>query len=149
MSEWRDRSLRNIGAGDIVFAKADDGWGMVLLVHKATKTKIFARHIPSQTRVELGRDGKSTLVDGKYTCEIVSTRPLPPDAYAVACGLDRKVRFGQPPDGWMLTDSEIQFLLRSEAYFMARPLADADLPFKLPEPGATPASFDLEPPWRE
>jgi hypothetical protein len=79
----------------------------------------------------------------------VSTRPLPPDAYAVACRLDRKVRFGQPPDGWMLTDAEIRFLLNAEEYFMARPLADADLPFRLPGPEATPAKFDLEPPWRE
>jgi hypothetical protein len=76
----------------------------------------------------------------------MSTRPLPPEAYGVACGLDRKVRFGQPPDGMMLTEAEKQFLLRFEEYFMARPLADADLPFSLPTAGAVPAAFDLSPP---
>jgi hypothetical protein len=82
--------------GDIVLAKADNGWAMILLVYKTTKAKISARHITSQIHVELGRDGKSTFVDDDYTCEIVSTRPLPPEAYGVACGLDRKMRFGQP-----------------------------------------------------
>jgi hypothetical protein len=149
MGEGRDRLLRNIVAGDIVFAKADTGWPMFLVIHKTTKAKIFARNITTQTRVELGRDGRSTFVDADFTCEIASTRPLPPEGYAVACGLDRKVRFGQPPDGCMLTESEKQFLLKAEDYFMARPLADADLPFRLPGAGATPAAFDLSAPWRE
>ena len=96
-----------------------------------------------------GSDLWSTFVDADFTCEIASTRPLPPEGYAVACGLDRKVRFGQPPDGCMLTESEKQFLLKAEDYFMARPLADADLPFRLPGAGATPAAFDLSAPWRE
>lgn len=150
MGEQRERYLRNIEAGDVIFGYGYDGtWGMVLLVHRATKAKIFARHVTSQARIELGRDGKSTFVDGGYTVEIVSTRPLPPDAYAVARGLDRKMRFGQPPDGCMLTEAEQQFVLRADEYFMARPLADADKPFSLPGPGATPAAFDLTGQWRE
>lgn len=150
MGAERDRYLRNISAGDVVFAYGHDGtWGMVLVVHKTTKVKIIARHITSQAYIELGRDGKSIFVDGDYTCEIVSTRPLPPEAHAVACGLERKTRLGQPPDGLMLTRAEIQFLNKAEDYFMARPLADADLPLTLPGPGTTPAEFDLSPPWRE
>jgi hypothetical protein len=148
MGKERKRLLRSIAAGDVIPAVADDGLPKILLVYKTTKAKLFARLITSQTRIELGRDGKSTFVDHEYTCEIVSVRPLPPEAYAVALGLDRKMRLGQPPDGAMLTEAEQQFLLKAVDYFLARPLADAD-PFRLPGQGATPAELDLSPPWRE
>jgi hypothetical protein len=49
----------------------------------------------------------------------------------------------------MLTRSEIQLIHKAEEYFMARPLSEADKPFSLPGPGATPAELDLSPPWRE
>lgn len=149
MGEQRDRLLRNIEVGDVIFARRDDGWIMFLLVEKATAAKIFARSITTQSHIEFRRDGISTLIDGKYRCEVVSTRPLPPEAYSVACALDRKMRLAQAPDGHMLTRSEKQFLSSAEGYFMARPLADADLPFRLPGPTDTPAEFDLSPPWRE
>lgn len=148
MGKERKRLLRSIVAGDIVLAISDDGLPKILLVYKTTKAKIFSRLITSQTRIELGRDGKSTFVDHYYTCKLVSVRPLPPEAYGVALGLDRKMRLGQSPDGCMLTASEQQFLLKAVDYFLARPLADAD-PFRLPGQGATPAGLDLSPPWRE
>lgn len=148
MGEERDRLLGGIVAGDVILAMADDGLPKILLVYKTTNGKIFTRLITSQTRIELGRDGKSTFVDNYYTCEIVSVRPLPPDAYGVALGLDRKMRLGQSPDGAMLTRAEKQFLLKAVDYFLARPLADAD-PCRLPGQGATPAELDLSPDWRE
>jgi hypothetical protein len=148
MGEERDRLLSGIVAGDVILAMADDGLPKILLVYKTTKAKIFTRLITSQTRIELGRDGKSTFVDNNYTCEIVSVRPLPPDACGVALGLDRKMRLGQSPDGSMLTRAEKQFLLKAVDYFLARPLADAD-PLRLPGEGAAPAEFDLSPDCRE
>ena len=142
----RDRLLNNIEAGDFVFAVADDGSPKILLVYKTTKPHIFARLITSQTKIELGRDGKSTFVEGGgYTCEIVSVRPLPPHAYAIARGLDRKMRLGQVPDGLMLSKAEQQFLLKVGGYYLARPLSEAD-PMRFPGEGDKPASFDIGPP---
>lgn len=149
MGDGRDRVLRSIVAGDVILAMSDDGLPKILYVHRTTKARLFTRLITSQTRIELGRDGKSTFVDGSYTCEIVSARPLPPEAYGVALGLDRKTRLGQHPDGAMLTSSEKQFLLKAVDYFMARPLAGADKPFSMPGPGAVPPELDLSSPWRE
>lgn len=148
MGKERNRLLRNIVAGDVILAETDDGLPRILYVYQTTKAKISARLITSQTKIELGWNGKSTFVEHDYSCKIVSVRPLPPEAYGVALGIDRKMRLGQSPDGCMLTVAEQQFLLKAVNYFLARPLSDAD-PFRLPGTGATPAELDLSPPWRE
>jgi hypothetical protein len=142
----RDWLLNNIDAGDFVFAVADDGSPKILLVYRTTRKRIFARLITSQTKIELGRNGKSSSVEGgHYTCKIISVRPLPPHAYAIARGLDRKMRLGQPPDGYMLSKAEQQFLLQAGDYYRARPLSEAD-PMRFPREGDKPASFELGPP---
>jgi len=141
MKSSKLRKLKAIERDDVVLGIDGAGREKVLLVYKATKLTIFARHVTSQAKVKFGRDGLSKKIKGGGRCTIVSTRPLPPNEYAIVRGLDRKTRLGQPPDGLLLSKDEIRIILKSAAYFKARPLSDADKPIPMPE-DPKPAAFD-------
>ena len=90
-----------------------------MLVFRADDASIFARHVTTQTVVEFGRDGQSRVVEGGGTCTIVSVAPLAPNDYAIVLGLDRKMRLGQPPDGFRLSDDEVRLLADSHRFYKA------------------------------
>jgi len=141
MKSSRLRKLKHVERGDVILGVDGGGRDKLLLVYKATKSRIFTRHVTSQKKVEFGRDGHSKKIRGGGRCSIVSTRPLPPTEYGIVLGLDRKMRLGQFPDGFMLTNDEVRVILKNCAYFMARPLIDGDEPMKIPD-GASAAAFD-------
>ena len=141
MKSSKLRMLKAIGQGDVVFGLDGAGREKLLLVYKATKATIFARHVTSQAEIRFRRDGNSKKIKGGGHCTIVSTRPLPPHEYGVVLGLDRKMRLGQVPDGAILTKDEIRVILKSGDYVRARLLVDADLQIPVPE-DAKPATFD-------
>jgi hypothetical protein len=142
MKSSRKRKLKAVEPGDVVFGFGAGGQPKLLLVVKATKAKIVARHVTSQLTFEFDRDGRTGKMKGGGSVEIASVRPLPRDAYGIVLGLDRKMRLGQFPDGFLLSQDERKLLLRMDEYFMARPLIDGKEPMEMPE-GAQPASFDL------
>ena len=141
MKSSKLRKLKAVEQGDVILALDGGGRDKLLLVYKATRSTIFARHVTSQAKIRFRRDGRSRKIKGGGRATIVSTRPLPPTEYDIIRGLERKTRLGQFPDGYMLTKDEIRVILKSQAYFLARPLFDGEEPMELPE-GAKPAAFD-------
>lgn len=126
----------------MIYGIASGGQKKLLLVTKATKTRIVARHVHTQMKIEFGRDGRSKNNKGRGYIDIVSVRPLPPAAYSVVRGFERKMRLAQFPDGFLMSKDEIQVMLKIEDYFLARPLIDGEEPMEIPE-GAGPAALDL------
>ena len=141
MKSSRKRKLGRVEAGDVVFGIAAGGQKKLLLVYKATKSAVFARHVTTQMKFRFDRDGRTGKLKGGGSVEIVSVRPLPPDAYGIVTGLDRKMRLGQFPDSFMLSQDEVEMLQKIDGFFLARPLIDGEEPMDLPE-GAKPASLD-------
>lgn len=122
MVDDRNRILLGIEPGDVLFATTADGAPKIVLVHQRTDTRILTRLVTSQTRIEFGLDGKSSFVDGDYSCEIVSAAPLPVHEYNVVRGLDRKMRLGQQPDGFRLSKDEQRLLIEIGDFYKAHPL---------------------------
>ena len=127
--------------GDVILGLDGAKREKLLLVYRTTKLTIFARHVTSQKKIRFRRDGTSRKIKGGGRCTIVSTRPLPPTEYEIVRGLERKTRLGQAPDGLLLSEDEIRVILKSGAYFLARPLVDGEEPMEMPE-GAKPAAFE-------
>lgn len=121
----RSKVLASIEAGDVIFGIAVGGQEKLMLVYKTSPTKIFARHVTSQTRVEFDRDGRSTHCEGGGSCTILSAAPLPPDRYDVVVGLDRKTRLLHSLDQLRLTDEEKRLLLEIDEFYRAWPLPEA------------------------
>jgi hypothetical protein len=124
MGKERDRILHAIEEGDVVFAVADDGRPKILLVYATSKDALYARLVTSQTKIELGRDGRSRAVDGDYNCTVLSAAPLDPNSYATVLGLDRKMRLVHSLDHIRLSEDEKRVLIDLEAYYKSRPLPD-------------------------
>lgn len=124
MKGERDQVLRAIESGDVIFAKASDGSSKLVLVHRVSETSIFARLVTSQTKMEFDRNGRTTFVDGDYTCQIVSAAPLPAHEYNVVLGLDRKMRLSHWASDVRLSQDEKKLLLTMDEYFQARMLPE-------------------------
>jgi hypothetical protein len=122
MRATRAQSLAAVKQGDIVYAIAAGGQEKLMLVYRATRDTIFARHVTTQTKVEFDRDGHSKRCDGGGGCEIVSVAPLPPPEHEAALGLDRKMRRAKRPDEFKLSQGEIQLLTMKTDYYRSRPL---------------------------
>jgi hypothetical protein len=142
MKSSRLQKLKRVERGDVIYGVDSGARGKLLLVIKATKTRIVTRHVTSQRKFEFGRNGRFRKVRGGGKVTIISTRPLPPTEYGIVLGLDRKMRLGQLPDGFMLSKDEVRVILKSGEYFMARPLIDGEEPREFPAEGARPAAFD-------
>lgn len=124
MSSARQRALRAISAGDIVFGLGAGGQEKLLLVYDTDATSIRARHITSQALVEFDRNGHSRRVDGGGSCRIVSAATLPPEEYDVAVGLDRKMRAGKQYPDFVLSEAEIRLLSGHSDFYRAHPLPE-------------------------
>ena len=124
MSSARERALNSVKVGDVIFGVAAGGQEKLMLVYKADKNSIFARHVTSQTSVEFGRDGKSRRVPDSGSCAIVSIAPLLPEDHAIVMGLDQKMRTAKSLADLGLSESEIDLLLRHTAFFRAHPLPE-------------------------
>jgi hypothetical protein len=119
----RAQRLLWLRPGDIVFGLTPSGLEKLLLVEGVSDEEIAARHVTTQVRVRFNRaTGQSTWAEEEGSCEIVSIAPLAPHAYGVVMGLDRKMRLAAPPNGFRLSDDEIQALLTLSDYFKANPL---------------------------
>lgn len=125
MSLLREKALRAVKVGDIIFGLGAGGQEKLLLVYAADETSISARHVTSQTTVEFNRDGESRQVEGGGSCTIVSTAALSPADHQVAIGLDRKMRTGKDYPDFVLSKAEIQLILSYGEFFKAHPLPDA------------------------
>jgi hypothetical protein len=125
MPTTRARSLAAVKEGDVIYAIAAGGQEKLLLVYKTTPDTIMARQVTSGTRVEFGRDGRSTKVEGGGSGVIVSVARLPTREYDVAIGLDRKFRNAKEPTDFRLSPAEKQLLLTMTDFFKSRPLPEA------------------------
>lgn len=122
--KWRDQILGKLERGDIAFGVSSSGQGMMMLVYDRSDTTIFARHVPSQTKAEFSRDGKSATIEGIGTIAIASAAPLPPETYSVVLGLDRKIRLMHSIEHIRLTDDEKRVLREVEDFYRARLLPE-------------------------
>lgn len=124
MKGERDQVLQAIEPGDVLFARASDGSPKVLFVYRATDETIYVRLVTSQTKMTFDRKGKSTFVDGNYTCKITSAAPLQAHEYNIVLGLDRKMRLSHWASDVRLTDDEKRLLLTIDDFYDARLLPD-------------------------
>jgi hypothetical protein len=124
MSSARERALNSVGVGDVIFGVAAGGQDKLMLVYKADRDSIFARHVTSQTSVEFGRDGKSRRVPDGGSCTIISVAPLSPEDREIVVGLDRKMRTGRDYPDFVLSRDEVDLLLRHVEFFTAHPLPE-------------------------
>lgn len=118
----RKQALQAVKVGDVIFGIAESGSEKLLYVSGVNERHIFARHIGSQTRVKFGRNGKSQRTWDGGSCIITSVATLPPEDYATAIGLDRKMRTGKRHPDWVLSRAEIDLLRNAHAFFDAHPL---------------------------
>lgn len=124
MSSAREQALKAVRPRDVIFGIAAGGQEKLLLVYETDESKIFARHVTSQTRVEFGRDGQSLWCQGGGSCSIVSTAALSPEDHAIVIGLDRKMRTGKDYPDFVLSKEEIQLLLEHDKFFKAHLLPE-------------------------
>ena len=125
MQTTRTRSLAAVKEGDVIYAIAAGGQEKLMLVYRTTPDTIFARQVTSGTRVEFGRDGFSTKVEGGGSGVIVSVARLPTTEYDVAVGLDRKFRNAKELTDFRLSQAEKHLLLTMSEFFRSRPLPEA------------------------
>ena len=126
MRSARERALDAIKAGDVIMGIAENGKDKLLLVYETDESRIFARHVTSQTKIEFGRDGKSRKTWDGGTCTIVSTARLPVEDYEVVVGFDRKRQQAKAGVDQRLTKSEIRLILTYGDFFRTHLLPDAD-----------------------
>jgi len=124
MSSARQVALDAVKVGDVIFGVAAGGQEKLMLVYKADRRSIFARHITSQTWVEFGRDGLSRRVPDRGSCTIVSVATLPAADYDLAIALDHKMRTAKKYPDAVLSHAEVDFLLRHDKFFKAHPLPE-------------------------
>lgn len=125
--KWRDHILGKLERGDIAFGLSSEGQGMMMLVYDRSEATIFARHVPSQTRVEFDRDGMSKVIEGIGTITLTSAAPLPTETYNVVLGLDRKMRLMHSVEHIRLTDDEKRVLGEYGDFYAARPFPAGDV----------------------
>ncbi len=97
-----------------------------MLVYETTATTIFGRHVPSQTKVEFDRHGRSKPIDDDETITLTSAAPLPAETYDIVLGLDRKMRLMHSIEHIRLTDDEKRVLREYEEFYDARPFPEDD-----------------------
>ena len=122
--KWRDEILGKLERGDIAFGVSSEGQGMMLLVYGRNEETILTRHVPSQTKAEFDRYGRSRAIEGVGTITITSAAPLPAETYNIVLGLDRKMRLMHSIEQIRITDDEKRVLRDIEEFYKARPLPE-------------------------
>lgn len=120
----RQRALKAVQAGDVIFGVGAGGQPKLMIVRKADDFRIWTRHVTTGVEVEFGRDGKSLRVPDGGSCEIISTAPLPAKWHKVAVGLDHKMNFAEESADHRLSKDEIELLLWKDDFFKSRALPE-------------------------
>lgn len=123
MSDNRAAILGKIVAGDILYAKTNNGTSLICLVTRTDRDYIEARTVTNQNCVQIDRStGLGKIGAESVDCFVDSAAPLPTAVYNEILGLDRKFRLAQTEFDFKLTNSEKKALLFIDLFYSKRPL---------------------------
>lgn len=121
----RQKALKSVNAGDVIFGVGAGGQPKLMFVIEGDDRQFSTRHITTGIEIEFGRDGTARQVPDGGSCTIISIAALPAKWHKVAVGLDHKMRNGEKPEDFKLSEDEIQLLLMKDDYYRARPLPES------------------------
>jgi hypothetical protein len=107
----------------VIYGIGEGGQRKLLLVYQVDQTRILARHVTTQMKMEFDRQGNSRRTE-EGSCRIVSTAALPTRDHAVTLGLDLKMRTGKEHPDFVLTKAEVDLLLTVDDFFNAHLLPE-------------------------